>query len=137
MAKAVAKSKKVAEKIAAKSKPSAPARKAAPAASARKALKKPAPKAAAKTTSKPAAKPLAKAPAAKPAISAVKAGKWVYTFGDGKAEGQAGLCDLRGGNGRHPAAIAHFCPPAPPRIPLPTSVRAHLLAHPHISPRAL
>src|SRR5258708_17782239 len=108
MAKAVAKSKKVAEKIAAKSKPSAPARKAAPAASARKALKKPAPKAAAKTTSKPAAKPVAKAPAAKPAISAVNAGKWVYTFGDGKAEGQAGLGHLLRAQGANLTQTAHL-----------------------------
>ena len=89
MAKAVAKSKK----NAAKSKASAPARKAA--LPPRKALKKdppkPAKKAAAKPV-KPAAKAAAKAPAKanKPAVQAVKAGKWVYTFGDGKAEGKGG-----------------------------------------------
>src|SRR5215475_4884470 len=92
MAKAVAKSKK----IAAKSKSSAPARKAPPA-SARKALKK----APAKAAAKPAAKTAAKAQA-----SAAKAGKWVYTFGDGKAEGKAGLKDLLRGKGANLAEMA-------------------------------
>ena len=79
MAKAVAKSKK----ISAKSKPSSGARaKPAPSASARKTLKK--------APAKPVAKQAPKAPAA----LTVKAGKWVYTFGDGKAEGKAGLRDL-------------------------------------------
>src|SRR5882757_2799584 len=141
MAKAVAESKK----IAAKSKPSAPARKAAPAASARKALKKsvakPAPKVAAKPASKPAAKqaakPVAKAPAAKPAISAVKAGKWVYTFGDGKAEGQAGLRDLLGGKGANLAEMANLGLPVPPGFTIPTSVCTYFYAHDKSYPGAL
>src|ERR1700686_2148512 len=145
MAKAVAKSKKIAEKIAAKSKPSAPARKAAPAASARKALKKsmakPAPKVAPKPSSKPAAKqaakPVAKAPAAKPAISAVKAGKWVYTFGDGKAEGQAGLRDLLGGKGANLAEMANLGLPVPPGFTIPTSVCTYFYAHHKSYPGAL
>src|SRR6202140_238094 len=145
MAKAVAKSKKIAEKIAAKSKPSAPARKAAPAASARKALKKsmakPAPKVAPKPSSKPAAKqaakPVAKAPAAKPAISAVKAGKWVYTFGDGKAEGQAGLRDLLGGKGANLAEMANLGLPVPPGFTIPTSVCTYFYAHDKSYPREL
>src|ERR1700680_2593942 len=145
MAKAVAKSKKIAEKIAAKSKPSAPARKAAPAASARKALKKsmakPAPKVAAKPSSKPAAKqaakPVATAPAAKPAISAVKAGKWVYTFGDGKAEGQAGLRDLLGGKGANLAEMANLGLPVPPGFTIPTSVCTYFYAHDKSYPGAL
>ena len=84
MAKAVAKSKKAvaktAAKSAAKSKSSARPKTAAPA---RKALKK--------APAKPIAKVAKKAVVAKPAAEAVKAGKWVYTFGDGKAEGKAGL----------------------------------------------
>src|SRR5262245_23100700 len=96
MAKGVAKSKKTA----AKSKLSAPARKA-PAAPARKALKKPPDKVAAKS-------------AAKAEASAVKAGKWVYTFGDGKAEGKAGLKDLLGGKGANLAEMANLGLPVPP-----------------------
>src|SRR6516225_10569716 len=131
MAKAVAKSKK----MAAKSKPSTPVRgKATPVAPTRKALKKgpakpaakaapkvAAPKAAAKpstvkpstvkpstvkpSTVKPsavkpsAAKPSAAKPAGRSAAAAVKPGKWVFTFGDGKAEGKAELRDLLGGKG--------------------------------------
>ena len=88
MAKAVAKPKKTAMK----SKPSMPARtKAAAPASARKAL----PKSPAKTAAKAASKMVA----SKPAADAAKSGKWVFTFGDGKAEGKAGLRDLLGGKG--------------------------------------
>ncbi|MFT2543202.1 hypothetical protein ACMWP9_34960, partial [Escherichia coli] len=79
-------------KTAAKSKPSARAKAAAPP-SARKALKK----ATAKPVAQPAVKAaVKKAAAKKPASEAVKSGKWVYTFGDGKAEGKAGLRDLLG-----------------------------------------
>src|SRR5712671_6790915 len=108
MAKAVAKSKKTAMKIAAKSKPSAPARKAAPAA--RKALKK--------SSAKPAAK-----------LADVKSGQWVFTFGDGKAEGKAGLRDLLGGKGANLAEMANLGLPVPPGFTLPTSVCTYFYAH--------
>src|SRR5689334_5115767 len=119
MAKAVAKSKK----IAAKSKPSAPVRKAAPA-SARKALKK----APAKVAPKPAAKPQA---------VAAKAGKWVYTFGDGKAEGKAGLKDLLGGKGANLAEMANLGLPVPPGFTIPTSVCTYFYAHGKTYPKEL
>src|SRR5215510_2234268 len=119
MAKAVAKSKK----IAAKSKASAPARKT-PAAPARKALKKAAPKVAAK-------------PAAKAEVSAVKAGKWVYTFGDGKAEGKAGLKDLLGGKGANLAEMANLGLPVPPGFTIPTSVCTYFYEHGKTYPKEL
>ena len=119
MAKAVAKSKK----IAAKSKPSAPARKAPPAA-ARKALKKAPAKVAAK-------------PAAKVDTMAVKAGKWVYTFGDGKAEGKAGLKDLLGGKGANLAEMANLGLPVPPGFTIPTSVCTYFYAHGKTYPKEL
>ncbi|MFL5137810.1 MAG: pyruvate, phosphate dikinase [Microvirga sp.] len=125
MAKAVAKSKK----IAAKSKPSAPARKAAPAAAARKALTKSPAKPAPKTTTKASAKPAAKAPAGKPATSAAKPGKWVYTFGDGKAEGQAGLRDLLGGKGANLAEMANLGLPVPPGFTITTEVCTYYYDH--------
>src|SRR6478672_572524 len=111
MAKAVAKSKK----IAAKSKASVPTRKA-PAAPAQKALKKAPPKVAAK-------------PAPKAEVSPVKAGKWVYTFGDGKAEGKAGLKDLLGGKGANLAEMANLGLPVPPGFTIPTSVCTYFYAH--------
>src|SRR5438552_4871360 len=128
MAKAVAKSKKTAMKIAAKSKPSTPARKAAPAA--RKALKK----SPAKPVAKPPAKPVAK-PAAKPA--GVKAGQWVFTFGDGKAEGKAGLRDLLGGKGANLAEMANLGLPVPPGFTIPTSVCTYFYAHEKSYPKEL
>src|SRR5882724_5209948 len=128
MAKAVAKSKKTAMKIAAKSKPSAPARKAVPAA--RKALKK----SPAKPVAKPAAKAVAK-PAAKPA--GVKPGQWVFTFGDGKAEGKAGLRDLLGGKGANLAEMANLGLPVPPGFTIPTSVCTYFYAHDKTYPKEL
>src|SRR3979411_2873785 len=101
MAKAVAKSKKTAVKTVAKSKPSARAKEAPPLA-ARTALKK--------------------APVKKPAVETVKSGKWVYTFGDGKAEGKAGLRDLLGGKGANLAEMANLGLPVPRELPMPLSV---------------
>ncbi len=122
MAKAVAKSKK----IAAKSKSSAASRaKPAPSASARKALKK--------SPAKPAKKPVA----AKVAAAPVKSGKWVYTFGDGKAEGKAGLRDLLGGKGANLAEMANLGLPVPPGFTIPTSVCTYFYAHEKTYPKEL
>jgi pyruvate, orthophosphate dikinase len=127
MAKAVAKSKKAAAKSAAKSKSSA--RKAAAAPAARKALKK--------APAKPVAKPAKKVAAAKPAAEAVKSGKWVFTFGDGKAEGKAGLRDLLGGKGANLAEMANLGLPVPPGFTIPTSVCTYFYAHDKSYPPAL
>ena len=112
MAKAVAKSRKAAVKSAAKSKPSARP-KAASVPSARKALKAPA-KPVAKVLKKAAKKAVTKAPVSRPAAETVKSGKWVYTFGDGKAEGKAGLRDLLGGKGANLAEMTGLGLPVPP-----------------------
>ena len=127
MAKAVAKSKKAAAKSAAKSKSSA--RKAAAAPAARKALKK--------APAKPVAKPAKKVSVGKPATEAVKSGKWVYTFGDGKAEGKAGLRDLLGGKGANLAEMANLGLPVPPGFTIPTSVCTYFYAHDKSYPAAL
>ncbi|MCP3459842.1 pyruvate, phosphate dikinase [Bradyrhizobium sp. CCGUVB23] len=142
MAKAASKPKK----MPAKSKPSAKA-KAAPAA--RKAL----PKSAVKTAAKPVAKPAAKAPSkpvtkpvskpaapkvvAKAAPSAAKAGKWVYTFGDGKAEGKSEMRDLLGGKGANLAEMANLGLPVPPGFTIPTSVCTYFYAHEKSYPKEL
>src|SRR5258705_294663 len=134
MAKAVAKSKKTvakaAVKSAAKSKPSARPKAVAAAPSARKALKKAAAKPVAKVAAKKAAVP-------KPAVEAVKSGKWVYTFGDGKAEGKAGLRDLLGGKGANLAEMANLGLPVPPGFTIPTSVCTYFYAHGKTYPGAL
>src|ERR1700730_4511674 len=126
MAKAVARPKK----IAAKSKPSMPARaKAPPPASARKALKD--------SPAKAAPKPANKLVTSKPAADAVKSGKWVFTFGDGKAEGKAGLRDLLGGKGANLAEMANLGLPVPPGFTIPTSVCTYFYAHEKTYPKEL
>src|SRR5258708_31883546 len=118
MAKAASKTKKVA----AKSKPSAPARaKSAARASARKAL------------NKAAVKPAA----TKPAADAAKSGKWVFTFGDGKAEGKASMRDLLGGKGANLAEMANLGLPVPPGFTIPTSVCTYFYAHDNSYPKEL
>src|SRR6266436_9404134 len=117
MAKAASRAKKVA----AKSKPSMQARaKAAPPASARKALKSPV---------KPASKPAGKVTAGKPAAEAAKSGKWVFTFGEGKAEGKAELRNLLGGKGANLAEMANLGLPVPPGFTIPTSVCTYFYTH--------
>ena len=126
MAKAASKSKKTAVK----SKPSVPARaKAALPASASKALKK--------GPAKPAPKPASKIAAGKPAPEGVKSGKWVFTFGDGKAEGKAELRDLLGGKGANLAEMANLGLPVPPGFTIPTSVCTYFYAHEKSYPKEL
>jgi pyruvate, orthophosphate dikinase len=126
MAKAVAKSKKTAVK----SKSSMPVRaKAAPPANARKALTK--------SPAKPAPKPVSKIVPGKVAADAVKSGKWVFTFGDGKAEGKAGLRDLLGGKGANLAEMANLGLPVPPGFTIPTSVCTYFYAHDKSYPKEL
>src|SRR5881275_389158 len=129
MAKAVAKSKKAATKSAAKSKSSA--RKAAAAPAARKALSKAPVKPV--TKAKPAKKPAVR----KPAAEAVKSGKWVYTFGDGRAEGKAEMRDLLGGKGANLAEMANLGLPVPPGFTIPTSVCTYFYAHDKSYPKEL
>lgn len=148
MAKAASKPKK----MPAKSKSSAVAKAAPPA---RKTLAKSAPKPIAKSAAKPAAKPAAKAvtkaalpkvaakPApkkaapAKAAPAAAKAGKWVFTFGDGKAEGRSEMRDLLGGKGANLAEMANLGLPVPPGFTIPTSVCTYFYAHDKTYPKEL
>src|ERR1700716_2384179 len=127
MAKAASKSKKTAVK----SNPSVPARaKAALPASASKALKK--------GPAKPAPKPASKIAVSKPATEAAKAGsKWVFTFGDGKAEGKAGLRHFGGGKGANLAEMANLGLPVPPGFTIPTSVCTYFYAHEKSYPKEL
>jgi len=113
MAKKQTAKKPVAKKPAAKK--SAPAKKA------------PAKKVAAKkpVAKKPAAK---KAPAKKvvakkaPATKAPKATKYVYTWGDGKADGNGGMKALLGGKGANLAEMTRIGLPVPPGFTVTTEV---------------
>src|SRR4051812_15446063 len=120
-----------------------------------KAAAKPAVKPAAKSVSKSVSKAVAKAPtkpvapkvALKPAPSkaasskaapvAAKAGKWVFTFGDGKAEGKAEMRDLLGGKGANLAEMANLGLPVPPGFTIPTSVCTYFYAHDKSYPKEL
>lgn len=123
------------KKSAAKSSPKSVSR-SKPAAKAKPVAAKPAGKAAVKAaakTSAPAAKKAAK-PAAK---QTAQAGKWVYTFGDGRAEGKAGMRDLLGGKGANLAEMANLGLPVPPGFTIPTSVCTYFYANGKSYPKDL
>lgn len=59
---------------------------------------------------------------AKPKASAMAEKKWVYSFGDGKAEGAAKLRDLLGGKGANLAEMSNIGLPVPPGFTITTEV---------------
>jgi pyruvate,orthophosphate dikinase len=80
-------------------------------------------------TKTPAVKtPLAAAKSGKPAKSSARP-KWVYVFGDGRAEGSAGMRDLLGGKGANLAEMANLGLPVPPGFTITTEVCGHFYAH--------
>ena len=56
-------------------------------------------------------------------------GKWVYTFGDGRAEGKADMRDLLGGKGAGLAEMANLGLPVPPGFTITTAVCTYFYAH--------
>jgi pyruvate,orthophosphate dikinase len=63
--------------------------------------------------------------------------QWVYTFGDGKAEGAAGLRDLLGGKGANLAEMANLGLPVPPGFTITTEVCSHFYANGRSYPNEL
>src|SRR5216684_3522196 len=55
--------------------------------------------------------------------------KWVYTFGDGKAEGGAQMRDLLGGKGANLAEMANLGLPVPPGFTITTEVCSYFYHH--------
>jgi pyruvate, orthophosphate dikinase len=55
--------------------------------------------------------------------------QWVYTFGDGKAEGKAGMRDLLGGKGANLAEMANLGLPVPPGFTITTGVCSYFYAN--------
>jgi pyruvate,orthophosphate dikinase len=55
--------------------------------------------------------------------------KWVYTFGDGRAEGESGMRDLLGGKGANLAEMSNLGLPVPPGFTIPTSVCTYFYDH--------
>ena len=55
--------------------------------------------------------------------------KWVYRFGDGKAEGRADMRDLLGGKGANLAEMSNLGLPVPPGFTISTDVCTHFYAN--------
>ena len=55
--------------------------------------------------------------------------QWVYTFGDGKAEGESGMRDLLGGKGANLAEMSNLGLPVPPGFTVTTEVCTYYYAH--------
>ena len=78
---------------------------------------------------KSAPKPQAVTKQSAPRAKAVQQDKWVYAFGDGRAEGDAGMKNLLGGKGANLAEMANLGLPVPPGFTIPTSVCTYFYAH--------
>ena len=63
--------------------------------------------------------------------------KWVYSFGNGKAEGRASMRDLLGGKGAGLAEMASLGLPVPPGFTITTAVCTHYYAHAKTYPAEL
>ena len=63
--------------------------------------------------------------------------KWVYTFGDGKAEGESGMKNLLGGKGANLAEMANLGLPVPPGFTITTEVCTYFYDHEHSYPADL
>jgi pyruvate,orthophosphate dikinase len=85
-----------------------------------------------KTKSAPAKKSTRKA-----AASHRGGARWVYSFGDGKADGKAGMRDLLGGKGANLAEMANLGLPVPPGFTITTGVCTYFYAHNKQYPKEL
>ncbi len=56
-------------------------------------------------------------------------GRWVYRFGDGKADGRAEMKNLLGGKGANLAEMSNLGLPVPPGFTITTEVCTHFYAH--------
>ncbi|HXL67759.1 MAG TPA: pyruvate, phosphate dikinase [Xanthobacteraceae bacterium] len=65
---------------------------------------------------------------ARPSFSESVMSKWVYRFGDGKAEGGAAMGSLLGGKGANLAEMANLGLPVPPGFTITTGVCTHYYA---------
>src|SRR5438132_1496270 len=84
---------------------------------------------------KPATKARGAVAAPKPAV--MKAGKWVYAFGDGRAEGRASMRDTLGGKGANLAEMASLGLPVPPGFTITAEVCTYYYAHEKTYPKNL
>jgi pyruvate,orthophosphate dikinase len=66
-----------------------------------------------------------------------RAAKWVYAFGDGKADGKSSMRDLLGGKGANLAEMANLGLPVPPGFTITTGVCTYYYANKSTYPREL
>jgi pyruvate, orthophosphate dikinase len=71
------------------------------------------------------------------AAASVKKGKWVYSFGDGKAEGKGSMRELLGGKGAGLAEMAGLGLPVPPGFTITTEVCSYYYANNKKYPKEL
>ncbi len=71
------------------------------------------------------------------AAAAPRAGKWVYAFGDGHAEGRANMRDTLGGKGANLAEMASLGLPVPPGFTITSDVCNYYYAHEKSYPKDL
>ena len=64
-------------------------------------------------------------------------GKWVYSFGDGEADGRAEMRNLLGGKGANLAEMSAIGVPVPPGFTVTTDVCTHFYNHDHTYPSGL
>ena len=83
-----------------------------------------------------ASRPKTSRPKAKAAAPQSK-GKWVYGFGDGRAEGKASMRDLLGGKGAGLAEMASLGLPVPPGFTITTGVCTYYYGHDKQYPKDL
>ena len=93
-------------------------------------------------TQRPAAKSKKSAAARRPgkparAESGVKKGRWVYSFGGGKAEGRSAMKNLLGGKGANLAEMANLGLPVPPGFTITTDLCTYFYAHGKSYPKDL
>jgi len=81
----------------------------------------------------------ARGKSARPAAAAptLRKGKWVYVFGDGKADGKAQMKNLLGGKGANLAEMANLGLPVPPGFTITTEVCTHFYANRKSYPKEL
>src|SRR5262249_48862525 len=72
-----------------------------------------------------------------PKVAPAKAGKWVYAFGDGRAEGRANMRDTLGGKGANLAEMASLGLPVPPGFTITADVCNYYYAHDKSYPKDL
>ena len=63
--------------------------------------------------------------------------KWVYAFGDGKAEGEADMRNLLGGKGANLAEMSNLGLPVPPGLTITTEVCTYYYANKETYPADL